>query len=282
MVHANPRHIAPTCVILRFVWFGATPRLRVAVAMVLTAAMRFLMMALFAWSTEGVREQGARLESERKWKDASLLYEAALSTAEDSEGRFWLLTSLVEMAINRGDYRQARQWLRKAEDSQQGRPHVQLLNARATLHLVEGNLSAAKRDLSRAASISEKADAGTLHNLASVEMQTGRLKLAAEHQHKALTIWRQQFGDRHEYVMRAWISLSSIQGLQRDWQGAEESLRHALAIAETDEALSNYAVVLDHLKRGREAKQIRARIPAVAVPNALIDVKSVAAPVVAR
>jgi hypothetical protein len=79
----------------------------------------------------------------------------------------------------------------------------------------------------------------------------GRLGEAAVHEKKALAIWRQQFGDQHYYVMKAWISLSSLQGLGSDWRAAESSLHEALSIAETPEALAKYAVVLEKLKRGR-------------------------------
>ena len=156
---------------------------------------------------------------------------------------------------------------------------VRLLNAWGTLHLVQGNLTAAERDLSRAVAISDAAAppdlAAALHNLAAVEMQTGRLGPATVHQTKALEIWRRQFGDRHHYVMKAWISLSSLQGLCGDWRAAAGSLENALAIAETPEALANYAIVLEKLKRGSEAREIRRRLPVpMPPPSPLADVKA--------
>jgi hypothetical protein len=128
--------------------------------------------------------------------------------------------------------------------------------------------------------------AGVLHNLASVEMQSGRLDVAHNHQREALELFRREFGDRHEYVMRAWISLSTLEGLRAAWPAAERSLRHALAIAETPEALANYAVVLDRLGRGGEAKKIRQRVAPTA-SNPLIDASALRheqsrLPVVAR
>jgi tetratricopeptide (TPR) repeat protein len=125
---------------------------------------------------------------------------------------------------------------------------------------VEGNLTAAERDLSRAVAISDSIAtsldlAAALHNLAAVEMHTRRLREATVHETKALAIWRQQLGDRHYYVMKAWISLSSLQGLSNAWRAAESSLRKALDIAETPEALANYAVVLEKLKRGKEGQR---------------------------
>jgi hypothetical protein len=93
-----------------------------------------------------------------------------------------------------------------------------------------------------------------------VEMQIARTKEAIIHETRALAIWRQQFGDRHYYVMKAWISLSSLQGICGDWRAAESSLRNALSISQTPEALANYAVVLEKLKRGKEAREIRRRL----------------------
>jgi hypothetical protein len=78
-------------------------------------------------------------------------------------------------------------------------------------------------------------------------------------------------------VMKALISLSSLQGLAGDWRAAGKSLREALAIAETPEALANYAVVLDKLKRGGEAKEIRKRLTGSGQGAApLVDAKALA------
>jgi tetratricopeptide (TPR) repeat protein len=223
------------------------------------------------WLQEA-RERGTALETEHQWEQAGAVYRQALvrlGPRDLQQDRFWLLTSLAEVAFERQEYGQARGWLQQAEDTLRGfgpnaPERVRLLNAWGTLHLVEGNLTAAERDLFRAVAVSESVArpldlAAALHNLAAVEMHTGRLGEAAVHQTKALDIWRQQLGDRHYYVMKAWISLSSLQGLRGDWLAAEGSLRKALAIAETPEALENYAAVLDKLKRGGEAREIRRR-----------------------
>jgi tetratricopeptide (TPR) repeat protein len=227
------------------------------------------------------RERGAALERERRWEEAAEVYRSALarlSSADARDDRIWLLTSLAEISFERREYGEARRWLREAEGlDPDAAERVRLLNASGTLHLVEGNLTAAQRDLSQAVAVSATpADlAAALHNLAAVEMQTRRLEDATVHETKALALWRQELGDRHYYVMKAWIGLSSAQGLRGNWQAAEDSLRNALAIAETPEALANYAVVLEKLKRGREAGEIRRRLgrqsPAA---SPLVDVKA--------
>lgn len=248
--------------------------------------MRLAWLLLLAWHAAAAedwlreaRERGTVLETERQWEQAAAVYRSALTRLGPSglrQDRFWLLTSLAEVSFERQEYGQARGWLQEAEDTLRGLgrdtpERVRLLNDWGTLHLVEGNLTEAERDLAGALAISKSgaspADlAAALHNLAAVEMQTGRLGEATAHEAKALAIWRQQFGDRHHYVMKAWISLSSIQGLCGDWPAAESSLRQALSIAETPEALANYAAVLEKLKRGREAREIRRRLRLQALP----------------
>jgi tetratricopeptide (TPR) repeat protein len=238
------------------------------------------------WPDE-VRRRGAELEAAHRWEEAGELYQSMLGDLRgaDLDSRFWLLTSLAEVEFERQDYGQSERWLHQAEQTIEGLPsnapeRARLLNAWGTLHLVQGNLTAAERELSRAVHLGEPAapaedHAAALHNLAAVEMHLGRLPEAAAHETQALAIWKKHFGERHYYVMKAWISLSSLQGLRGDWRAAEESLRHALAIGESEEALSNYAVVLEKLKRGREAKAIRSRLQhSLTPPAAVVDVKS--------
>jgi tetratricopeptide (TPR) repeat protein len=238
------------------------------------------------WLQEA-RERGTALENGRQWADACTVYRSALARlgpAGPLADRYWLLTSLAEVTFEQQDYGQTRHWLRAATDAIRSLPpdapeQLRLLTARGALYLVEGNLTAAERDLAQAAasrtSLPARDRAAALHNLAAVEMHSGRLREASTHEKQALTIWRCEFGDRSGYVVKAWISLSSLQGLSGDWRAAETSLRHALAGGETPEALANYAIVLEKLKRRREAREIRRRLPVAALtPAPLTDVKA--------
>ena len=216
-----------------------------------------------------IRARGAELESAHRWEEAADLYRSTLGKAAGRDERFWLLTSLAEVEFERQDYAQSERWLSQAAATVEGLPEeaperFRLLNARGTLHLVQGNLTAAERDISRAVAfgglVAPEDRAAALHNLAAVEMHQNRLGEAAAHEAQALAIWRERFGDRHYYVMKAWISLSSLEGLRGDWQSAARSLERALAISESDEALTNYAIVLDKLKRHKEAKAIRQKV----------------------
>jgi tetratricopeptide (TPR) repeat protein len=234
-----------------------------------------------------IRARGAELESAHRWEEAAGLYRSVLGQAAGRDIRFWLLTSLAEVEFERQDYAQAKRWLQQAAETIEGLPaeapeRVRLLNAWGTLHLVQGELTAAQRELSRAVELGGSCApledrAAALHNLAAVEMHRNKLAEAAAHEGQALALWRERFGDRHYYVMKALISLSSLDGLSGDWQAARQSLERALAISESDEALSNYAIVLDKLKRHKEARAIRQRLhqPVVA-PLAIVDVSAFA------
>lgn len=255
--------------------------------------MRFTLLLILASSLNAagclnyVRSEGNVLEDRRDWDAASAVYQDALRRCGSEiggHGRVWLLTTLGQLSFQQGNYSDARRWLRQASAALATMPaasrvQLQLQNASAALHLVEGKLALAESELLAAASTAERladrqALASALHNLASVEMQTGRLAAAEEHQRRALGVWRAELGDRNETVMRAWISLSSVQGLRGEWRAAEQSLLAAVAIAETPEALANYAVVLDQLKRGKEAKAIRRRLPPATPLPAAIDIRA--------
>lgn len=232
-----------------------------------------------------IRSRGAELESAHRWEAAASLYRSMLGQSDGRDDRFWLLTSLAEVEFERQDYAQSKRWLHQAAETIEGLPagapeRIRLLNAWGALHLVQGNLTAAERELTRAVELGEPVAppedrAATLHNLAAVEMHRNRLAKAFAHETQALALWRERFGDRHYYVMKAWISLSSVEGLRGDWRAAAQSLDRALAISESDEALSNYAIVLDKLKRDKEARAIRQRLhkpAATALP--VVDVNA--------
>jgi len=228
--------------------------------------------------------RGAELESAHRWQEAADLYRSALEQANRRDSRFWLLTSLAEVEFDRRSYAQSERWLNQAAKTIEGLPvtapeHARLLNALGTLHLVQGNLIAAELELSHAVELGKSTAppedrAAALHNLAAVEMHRNRLAEAAAHETQALAIWRERFGERYGYVMKAWISLSSVEGLRGNWQAAAQSLERALSISPSDEALWNYAIVLDKLNR-HEAKAIRQRRHTpVVTPLPLVDVNA--------
>jgi len=233
------------------------------------------------------RQRGAELEAGRQWNQAAALYQTALTQASNPDDRFWLLTSLAEMEFELRNYSRSEGWLHQADTlvAQFQNPvhQARLANAWGTLWLVQGNLTAAQRKLMESIELSRSSapredQAAALHNLAAVEMNAGQLREALEHETRALELWQSALGSEHYYVMKAWISLSSVHGLRKDWLAAEQCLLQALAIRRSPEALENYAVVLDKLKRGREAKAIRSGLGTGHVSEpVLVDVKSLLA-----
>jgi tetratricopeptide (TPR) repeat protein len=216
--------------------------------------MTMLSLMLLAASLSDALERGIQLEENHRWEEAAALYEAALP---ESTEPLRLQFAIAEMCFNQQDYARTRKWLRAVEGSLRDHPGdagewARLLNAKAALHLVEGNLSAARRVLAGVAP-----SAGTLHTMASVEAQTGELAKAERHQKEALAMFREQLGERHDSVMRAWISLSTIQGLRRDWRAAERSIQQALAIRETAEGLANLAAVRRRGQRSEAPTEAR-------------------------
>lgn len=109
--------------------------------------------------------------------------------------------------------------------------------------------------------------AAILQNLASIEMQTGRLEAARRHLEAALS--------RGESP-KAWISLSTLEGLRGDWPAAERCIRKALALQQSPDAMWNLAAILDRLGDRQAARRVRTRIPQGASPLApeVVDVRS--------
>jgi tetratricopeptide (TPR) repeat protein len=244
----------------------------------IVAALRFAA----AGTLEDIRKTGAALEQQGHWSEAAAVYESALrDLGKDAppSDRFWLVSSLAEISFECKDYGAARSWLHRALPSTEVE-RLRLLNASGTLRLVEGNLTAASRDLTMAVELAGSVGgpldlAAALHNLAAVEMHSGRLDQAIAHERQALDLWRRALGDRHAYVFKAWVGLSSAEGVAGKWLEAQASIREALRIAETPEALANHAAVLEKLGRSREARDLRKRLPHPVAPvSNLIDVRS--------
>jgi tetratricopeptide (TPR) repeat protein len=164
------------------------------------------------WLRE-VQDRAAVFEGRRDWAQAEAVYRQALEGAAGPDA-FRIRMALCEMVFNQGKHPEAGRLLRELGTPGSPEEAAQAHNAWAALYMVSGNLTAAMRELRLALAAEESA--ATLHNLASVEAQTGELQAAEEHQRRALSLWRGQFGERHEYVRRALISLSSIQGLRKD------------------------------------------------------------------
>jgi tetratricopeptide (TPR) repeat protein len=228
------------------------------------------LLAAVDWTAK--LEEAGRWEAEGRWQEAAAIYQQALD--EGAADPLDMELALGQLAYYQSDYRGARRWYRRAEDRLRNVPQSQrwpeLLVGRAVLDVVEGKLTAAELRLRQALDFSQlngiRPLPGIYHNLASIELQTGRLSEAERHQGDALRMFQEHLGPRHEEVRRAWISYSTIAALRGDWPEAERRIRAAMEIAESPEALETYIVILEKQKRKKEARMVRERLGSTTVP----------------
>jgi len=249
--------------------------------------MRIRFLLLFAPALLAAVDWTAKLEEARQWEAqgrwhaAAAIYQQALD--EGGADPLDMELALAQLAYYRTDYGDARRWYRRAEDRLRNAPQSprwpELLVGRAVLDVVEGKLTAAELRLRQALDFSQEHGIrplpGIYHNLASIELQTGRLPEAERHQTDALRTFQETLGPRHEEVRRAWISYSTIAALRGDWPEAERRIRAALEIAESPEALETYIVILEKQKRKKQARLLRQRLGSTTVPvpaaNGIVD-----------
>jgi len=195
----------------------------------------------------------------------------ALRPQHNLRTRISLATAYIEAA----EYRKAEIALREAETAEStGLERAELYNGWGSLYLVEGKLPAAENEFQRAREILDGmpkpgADlAVVLHNLAAIEMRTGRYGEAHRHSERAMALWEKTLGPDHPDLIKGWASLASLEYIMGRRADAEVALERAIHSAEkvygpdhlmVADLLESYAVVLDGLKRKVEAKQIRKR-----------------------
>lgn len=171
----------------------------------------------------------------------------------------------AETSFERRDYREASRQLRRAKEllGAEGAParwRARVATGLGTIALVEGRLGEAERRLREAEQLiaAEDSDlAAVLHNLASVQAQSGRLPEALRHQRRAIAIWEKS---RNPQRAKAWTSLGTMEAMAGDWKTAARSLERGLAIEESAETWGNYALVLERLGRGKEARAIQRKL----------------------
>jgi len=185
-------------------------------------------------------------------------------------------------ALEAGAPRDAEAALRAAEKSlapqTDGTGRAELLNAWSALHLKLGQVSTAEGELREALSnLAGMPDGGdlratVLHNLAAVEMRTARYAEAMADESAAMRGFATSLPACHPTVIRGWASLASLQYMIGRPDEAKASLDRAIASAEITYGLSHPlmadllrsdAVVLDKLKRHREARRARDRAAAI-------------------
>ncbi len=189
-----------------------------------------------------------------------------------------LRVTLATAYLEEGEYRQAQAVLQEAQrtawqvDDSESR--AELLNAWSALHLKLGQWAAAEAELREARETVMKLTepAGLLptllHNLAAIEMRTGRYQEALGHEQDAIGSLEKAATPDHAALIRSWASLASLQYMMGQPREAKSSLDRAIASAEKAygpshvllaDLLDSDAVVLDQLKFRKEARLARAR-----------------------
>ena len=192
-----------------------------------------------------------------------------------------LRVTLATAYMEAGDYRAAESVLldiRKDGDPADGRSAAEVLNAWSAVHLKLGQLAEAEADLVDAQRILLKSPGpgdlmGTvLHNLAAIELRTGRYAEALQHERAALTQLEKTAPPDDAALIRAWASLASLQYMTGQVQDARLSMERALNAAESRygpahpliaDLLESDAIVLDRLKLKKPARQARDRARAI-------------------
>ena len=151
---------------------------------------------------------------------------------------------------------------------------AELLNGWSALHLKLGRLADAEAELKRARDmVADKPGAVeirpvVLHNLAAIEMRTGRYQDALRDEQLALGEWEAAPAPDHAAIVRGRASLASVQYMAGDASAARVSLDRALALATRvygpehpllADLLDSDAVVLDTLHLKKDARRARER-----------------------
>jgi len=235
----------------------------------------FLILAaaiLPAHSQNWIAEGNRALDSGRP-REAITLLRSAISEA--SGGVLPLQISLATAYFDAGEYRLAEDVLKHAEKPTSGTvAHAELLNAWGGLHLVQSRLTEAERELSEALRIirqqPERQDLlpVVLNNLSGVETRMGRYAEGLNHGLEAVRLWQETLSPNHPDLIKGRGSLATIQYLKGRFQEAHELMKTAIGSAEITygaedrtvaDMLISDALVLDKLKRKKEAKAARQR-----------------------
>ena len=229
------------------------------------------------WLAAGNRalDKGSPEEAARDFRRALDLRVRGGASAMDL---LHLRVTLATACMEAGDYREMEAVLQEAQKTAwhltDGVSRAELLNAWSALHLKQGQLSAAEAELQEARQlVTNLAGAGdllptVLHNLAAVEMRTGRYPEALGNEQEAFEQLEKTLAPDHPTLIRAWASMASLQYMMGQPREARNSMERALMSAEKTfgpthpfvaDLLESDAIVLDKLKFKKEAKLARER-----------------------
>jgi tetratricopeptide (TPR) repeat protein len=203
------------------------------------------------------------------------------------------LQVLASTSFDRGMLGKAREAFIRMQAIRIQRPKDRALlhGIAAVLSQAEGRFPDAEADYLAAlqacqdAGSGESADAGSiLGGLGSLYIKENRLSEARQVLDRALAI----FSSAKDAVSMDRTKILHLRGMlqarQGDWQGAEQDLHDAIAIADREPwfdafalraLLNNYAAVLRRNHRGREARSIEQRAAAIPIggpPSTVVDI----------
>ena len=199
-----------------------------------------------------------------------------LRTGAPAEELLHLRVRLATALMEAGQDSQAEAVLQEAGKSVAlvagGLARAELLNVWSALHLKRGQLSAAEGELQDAWRIAgQLPEAGdlrptVLHNLAAVEMRTGRYAEALGREREAIRVWERALNPDDPNLIRAYASLASVEYMMGHPHEAKAAMERALASAARTygpthtlmaDLLESDALILDRLKMKKQARQER-------------------------
>ena len=249
--------------------------------MIWTIALMVLTSGLFGsqmdWMAQGNRALDAGYPRQAAAAFARGL-DIRLRTEAPAEELLHLRVRLATALMEAGQDRQAEAILQEAGKSAaplaSGLVRAELLNVWSALHLKRGQLSAAEGELQEAWHIAaqsleaEDLRPTVLHNLAAVEMRTGRYAEALGREREAIRVWEHTLNPDDPNLIRAYASLASLEYMMDHAHEAKPAMERALASAARTygpthpllaDLLESDALILDRLKMKKQAQQERTR-----------------------
>jgi tetratricopeptide (TPR) repeat protein len=235
--------------------------------------------AILHWNDAALQhqEQGRFRDAHEAYKRA---IEAAGGAAVTPATRLRLQLNLASLYLEEREYGSAEQLIRAAERHAREVPPdspelAGLYNAAGTLRLIGGKLSPAQQMFEKALAILDRPGVGlgnelasVLLNTASVQIRQGRYAEARRNLERAAGLLQDAPGASKSQLIRVLATRSTLEYLAKDRAAAESAAARAVSLAEAHygpdnllvaELMQNYALILNRLSRGKEARSYRAR-----------------------
>jgi tetratricopeptide (TPR) repeat protein len=197
-----------------------------------------------------------------------------------------LKITLATAYLGAGEHREAERVLQSIQNIElkptDELARISQLNAWGALHVIQGKLQDAESEFQAALKIlshratPEEIGAILRNNLAAIEVLTGRYAEGLNHASEALRLWEELAGPDSPKLIRGWAISASAQFMSGQHEDAQHSLERAISIAQkaygptnplVGDLLESDAVVLERLKRKKEAKIARQQARRILGPD---------------